>query len=193
MGSAVEAEMVLAFLRAEIDSPRFGPYHLSALQQLGFDRRLIEMADLADDGQNAARRRVLGAVRGYGADQFLFRGFPDDARWRRILLVPSDYRRLKYANEETWIILSEGTRLVVVGADNVTKGRAAPVTAHNILEIAKALRAGAVFPELIAIETQGCLILIEGHSRATASCLESTENVQMIVGSSLKMNRWVWI
>jgi hypothetical protein len=61
------------------------------------------------------------------------------------------------------------------------------------LAIAKELRQGKVFPELIAADANGSLILIEGHSRATAYALESTEDVQTIVATSPSMDRWAYV
>jgi hypothetical protein len=123
-GPASEHEMVLAFLRAEIDSPRFGGHHVWALNQVGCDRSIIDRADLTNENQNIARKQVLAAVRGYGTNAWLFRGFPVDVRWRRVTLEPHDFKKLLYANEETWIRLSDGTRLVSTGAQNVADGKA---------------------------------------------------------------------
>ena len=105
----------------------------------------------------------------------------------------SDFETLRYANYRTWVELSEGTRLVSVGARNFRQRPDDPDT-YQINGIAAVLRSGGSFPELITVEHQdGSLILIEGHSRATAYILESlTDGVDTLVGSSPAMDRWVF-
>jgi hypothetical protein len=76
LGPTTEDAMILAFLRAEVNSPRFGSVVQHWLGLLRSDRGLIDNADLADAAQNAIRKELLGGVRGYGKDAYLFRGFP---------------------------------------------------------------------------------------------------------------------
>jgi hypothetical protein len=95
IGPASNNEIVLSFLRAEIDSPRPGPHYIAVLNQMRADRySLIDNADLNDANANRVRARALGPVRGYGRNADLFRGFPTDTTWRRAQLDPSDFQRL---------------------------------------------------------------------------------------------------
>jgi hypothetical protein len=191
-GPATEHEMIAAFLRAEIDSSRYDDRITEALVQLGLDRRLIDEANLSDAAENANRKRLLG-FRGYEARTALFTRFPLDAIWRRVLLEAEDFARLRYANYKTWVELSDGTRLVSVGAKNFRQRPDDPDTYH-INAIGQALRNGARFPELIAAEhTDGSLILIEGHSRATVYLMENfTCEVEALVASSPSMPGWAF-
>ena len=87
IGPATEHEMVLAFLKAEIDSPRYEQVYRQKSSALGFSRtQLIESADLHNDRQNMERIKLLGEVRGYGANSYLFPGFPNDVSWQRVRL-----------------------------------------------------------------------------------------------------------
>ena len=115
--------MVFAFVRAEIRSHRFKELYFDCLAQTGYERDLIDAADLADAAQNSARKQLLTLARGYGSKEYLFAGFPSDVRWRRVLLEPHDLGAMRYANFPTWTALTEGTRLVSVGAQNVRKRR----------------------------------------------------------------------
>jgi hypothetical protein len=63
-------EMVLAFLKAEINSVRFKPFVDNALAHFGFAPDLIIDADLTNDHQNRERMKVLSYRRG------LFAGLP---------------------------------------------------------------------------------------------------------------------
>src|SRR5438876_500361 len=112
--------MVLAFLQGEIDSPRFGSNYVSLLASAGATRTaLIDDPDLDNVAHNATRRQLLADVRGYGRDQWLFRGFPAAARWRRVRLERADGVGIFYANHPTWRDLSGGTRSLLDGARNV--------------------------------------------------------------------------
>jgi hypothetical protein len=188
LGPATEHDMVLAFLRGEIHSSRYQRYYSDGLAILGLERNLIDEPDLSDQSANAARKHLLQGIRGYDADTALFRGFPSDVRWCRVVLEPRDFEIMRYANHPTWTDLSRGTRLVSVGARNLS-GQSGT---EQIPEIAEAMRNGAIFSELIAAEAADqSLILIEGHSRATAYVQSNfTTGVEAFVGSSPSMAAW---
>lgn len=76
LGPATEHEMVLAFLQAEVDSPRWTHLYAAMLQQLGATRDLVDHADLTRDEENLRRIQLLAGVRGYRMNAALFRGFP---------------------------------------------------------------------------------------------------------------------
>jgi hypothetical protein len=194
-GSVAEDEVVLAFLKAEIDSPRFGPIYVDILQNSELDRTaLIERANLSSDADNRTRLELLKTVRGYRADAYLFRNFPADTRWRRVDLTPVDVGNLKYANFPTWTKLSGGTRLVADGARNIDRIQTAENANANIKAVAKAVAAGQRYPELITVEaSDGALILVEGHTRATAYVVAALpEPVACFVGSSRRMRIWAF-
>jgi hypothetical protein len=217
-GPATECDMILAFVRAEIDSLRFKQLYFDSLAEIGCGRDLIDDADLADANQNLARKKLLTLVRGYGNNDRLFIDFPSDVRWRRVLLEPHDFDAMRYSNYPTWTALSDGTRLVSVGAQNVGRRSVDENANHqgqtqldavlaqfaclnigfegpkNILEIARVIRQGTVLPELIAVEAaDGALIIIEGHARATAYLLAGfTGNPGVILGSSPSIREWLF-
>jgi hypothetical protein len=131
--------------------------------------------------------------RGYEQRKVLFDGFPVDATWRRVRLEAQDLRALRYANHRTWNDLSDSTRLVSIGARNFLQRRDDPDT-YQINGIVEALRDGTCFPELIAAQdNDGGLILIEGHSRATAYLIEEcVGGVEALVASSQSMQEWIF-
>jgi hypothetical protein len=119
-------------------------------------------------------------------------------RWRRVELEPRDFEVMRYINDTVtqtphWTNLSEGTRLVSVGAHNFRRRQIDPAT-QQIAAIAQEVRNGRRFPELIAAEAEdGSLILIEGHSRATAYAMEHPMHpVETLVGSSQSMPKWLF-
>src|SRR5689334_2852807 len=112
LGAASDDQVVLAFLRADMQSPKWRMNYLPPLQALRLDpKKILELANLSDPAENWARKLVLGAVRGYGRDEWLFKDFPQDVSWRRVMVEPSDFERLKYVGRDMdWIKLSDNTR-----------------------------------------------------------------------------------
>jgi hypothetical protein len=101
-------EMVLAFLSAEVDSPRFAAIMRSYLGDL----ELIRNPDLSDTIANQRRRTVLANYRGWGTNRYLFRGFPREVRWKLVEVTISELGEFRYARVEPWIALSGGSLLV---------------------------------------------------------------------------------
>lgn len=187
--------MVLAFLAAEIDSTRFAHRYRSHMDLWQLNRHsLIEQADLDDPHANNTRRHLLKVVRGFGENLGLFNGFPDDTRWRHVDLTTTGINRLKYANFETWLVLSAGTRRVVDGAANVDRVPAPENANANIRSVAERLRLGHVFPALVAVEgPDGDLVLVEGHTRATAQVIVGDDRpLRMLLGSSSRAAEWAY-
>jgi hypothetical protein len=60
-----EAAMVALFLRAELDSPRFGRGIRDRLAADGIDASVLREPDLGDDAENGYRRLLLERTRGY--------------------------------------------------------------------------------------------------------------------------------
>jgi hypothetical protein len=191
IGPASSDEMVLSFIRAEIDSPVWGVYYQRALDGLRFERSsLIDEADLKDSYANCVRGIILGAVRGYGRQDLLFRGFPSDTEWRRVSVDASDFRRLKYLNCSPFPDLSDGTREVEVGARNRDRDEDFAARVDGVVQ---AIARGASMPELILVEDAGRLVVLEGNTRATGYVRASTTSFLALVGSSPIMRQWVFI
>jgi hypothetical protein len=193
VGPATEQEMVLAFLCAEVDSPRYRAHFRD------LDRRLIDHPDLTDADQNLARLVALD-YRGRRLRIGLFDGFPPDVIWQRWAMTPTELGGVHYPDYPTWVRLSGGTRLVRDGAANVDRievpedGRTLNV---SVLAIAVAIDAGKVSDALIcaAIDDAGAgIVLIEGHARATAYLVAKAPptEVEVLVGWSAGMANWRW-
>jgi hypothetical protein len=98
IGPATEDDMVLSFLRAEVESSRFSGDLLAALASLGLDRTLVDRADPRDVEANLSRRRVLEQYRGprRGPGAGIFGGFPDDISWSWAMLTPEELGEVRY-------------------------------------------------------------------------------------------------
>jgi hypothetical protein len=192
LGPATNKEMVLAFIRAEIDSTRWGCYYIAALTRLGRERKyLIDNADLNDGDANRDRENVLGVVRGYGRGEYLFKKFPTDTIWRRVSFDPSELCKLKYINATPFSLLSD-MRSVEVGAHNYRSvlGELVP----TVEKMVSAVRLGVSLPELILVEDAGSLVVFDGNTRATAYVnAPIITEFSALVGSSPTMHQWPFI
>ncbi len=207
--SGSEAEMIALFLSSEYPASRTHHYIQQILQREGWDPRIIEQPDLSDEQENAQRRRVLAAYRGYGqsADYFkqlpaevdyldYFAGFPSDVRWEWIMLSRQELEQVKYIEYDYWIELSGGSRLPRDAANTILAGRELfGVSNRTVLQMADAYRADARFPMLILVgkNREGPLVLLEGHMRLTAmflarECLPA--ELEVLVGFSEQMGSW---
>ena len=196
IGPATEDDMVLAFLQAEVESPRFRQVCLHFLQKAGRSREeLIDNADLGSNDDNRARRALLGETRGFKCNRYLFTGFPDTVRWRSIEVDCDEMKAFLYANDGTLLAASGGTRMVFDGAQNA-ESRVAPLDfCERVLAVRGRIDSGDRFPRLVAIETTDRRIIIaEGNTRATAYVLaRPTYPIAMLIGSSLEFGNWAYI
>jgi len=184
--------MVLAFLKAEIDSLDHRGNIEGALRARGYSRAIVDNADLGNSGENLARAQALSYSRAG-----LFVGFPDNVIWQRISLSIEELGRVKYICQDVFVKASGGTRLVSDGARNFEAGAFDEETSSRILGIEVAVKRGRRLPELIVVgesEDSG-LILLEGHKRATAYVRTAgcfPKGVEAIAGFSRDLNDWKW-
>jgi hypothetical protein len=189
-----ENEMVLAFLKAEIDSPRFGSHVKQGLVSQNSTRDIIDNPDLQNDSENLIRGNCLESFRGYQTNQFLFQGFPNNIVWKRASVAKTELENFKYANYPTWVELSQGSRLVSDGASNINTIQIDDINI-NVKAVEKLIRLGKSFPELILVSKSqnDNPVLIEGHTRATAYSLAKDalpDEIEVLVGFSDQIDQW---
>lgn len=137
--------MVLAFLRAEIDAPRYQLFFANV------NRRLIDEPDLTDAAQNRARHEALAYQHGF------YDRVPADTRWQRWALTQTELGDVRYAKHPTWDVVSGGRRLVRTGAANAPTccllDEAGFDVCAGIRDTARAIDRGRQMPEPIAVAT----------------------------------------
>lgn len=178
-----EDEMVAVFLQTEVNSTRCGPTILAILRRDGRDRSIIDRPNLSATADNAYRRRVLGAYRGYRRDADVFTGVPDDVRWHRALATQAEMAGVRYLHDDYWIALSGGSRLAMDAVARIKQGvEPYGVSNEGIWSMANALAAGVSFPELIVVgeDEHMPLVLLEGHARLTAYFLRPDDMPAML-------------
>jgi hypothetical protein len=202
--------MVLEFIKAEVDSPRFSRFYPPDLREKGATRsRLIDNPDLLDAPDNARRRELL-AYRGYGSRTELFAALPSDAIWRWERWTPAELEQMKYAqlrDTTVWMHLSADTRLVSVAVRKLRDGPPDAILARSEIADAVRIRIRAIVEQIrsvaalydrgspmlppIAVTDESDLVLLEGHVRVTAFALAATGRpLEMLVGHSPVMRRW---
>jgi hypothetical protein len=196
--------MVLAFLQAEIDSPRYGATCRQWLSGMGITRAdFIDQADLSRPEDNAIRAELLGHYRGYGKNTALFTRFPDDVEWRHVKMTVAELSAVRYPgyDRSAWCALSAGTNCVGDGAANLDKieayeiplGETTPRPINeNIRCVANLIKRGRLFPELVLVQVESeKLAVIEGSTRATAYVsLNWSEPVGAMIGTSDRIRLW---
>lgn len=195
LGPVRECEVVLAFLKAEVDSARYGgciAWGLSAYEATR--AALLDNADLGDARQNAVRAQILDSYRGYERRESLFRGFPRSVEWRRVEVEPEDQELLRFIREKNWLRFTHGSRKpqdlwrrIAAGDPDVQND-----PGNRIMPIRARLERGENLQELISAEGEGgTLIVLEGNSRVTAYVgLDEKRNIPMFVASSPLMPGW---
>ena len=182
---ALEEEMVLTFLKEELDSRRFREPILKALKNVGASEELILEGDITSERQNVLRNQVLGAFRGY-PDREVFENYPRDIVWKYAAFEATDLGKLRYVDYDYWNELSKGTSSPVQAAETISKGEEIyGISNQYYLEGKAQLEQGKSFPPLIVLTCGNDLyLLLEGHCRATTYALlpEAFEGSEAYVG-----------
>jgi hypothetical protein len=177
---ASEHEMVLEFLRAEMDA-------------------LITFADLSDEEANGKRAYVLDSLRGYTSRKWLFSNFPNDVSRKLVRLTNDDLLSVRYVNCSPWRSLAGAGLRVIDGANSIRENTfdpAIPGVEKSVLKIRTLVRsiqegrdpAGLL---ILAEVGDGRLGLLEGNHRATAYAIANIARpIVALIGSSPHMVSW---
>ena len=182
-----EDEVILAFLRAELNTPR----QFERREALGTPATLMTHANLDDPEENDARRSLLAAYRGF-PDALLFEGFPHNVHWQLVRMSADELLGIRFLKFGGWITMSGGTRRVQVVAERIRSGIVSSTDDEDFTPrpgLSEALEG------IIAATDGRMLTLIEGHHRVTGLALapeRCPEHLEIIVGTSARMNDWVF-
>lgn len=193
IGPARESDVVLAFLKAEIDYSDQRQQIQEYLEVLGVTKQeLIDEANRDNDYYSAMRAAVLEHFRGYLRRNGVFTRFPKSVDWLRVELEPADLGRLRYVRSEEWWPLSDETGRPQRVVDKIARREVPSSLVQKVAGIEERLKRGETLSELAAVEGPGNdLILIEGAHRTTAYVkLLWTKNVPAFIGRSPSMSDW---
>src|SRR5262245_18351672 len=173
--------MIATFLRAEIDSARYGERIRAILARHGTDpERFLE--------DPAYCRRLPEEHRAYERGEGLFLGLPDDLEWFRAALEPHEVLDILYIDWDWLLPVSGGTRRPRDAARLLRAGEIAGVDVSRDRPIVSA-------PELIAVTNtkHSPVVVMEGHVRLTAYALfpESLpDELEILLGVSERIAEW---
>ncbi|MHB8612006.1 MAG: hypothetical protein ACYDAL_06205 [Candidatus Dormibacteraceae bacterium] len=203
LGSATENQVILAWLQAEIESVSFQQYLAGEPPNpvyLAQALRAARSPNIRDADQNELRRKIIVKTHGFGLGLKSFEGLANDIQWRRARVTSHEVGEMLYASgHPAWTALAPVTRKVAEGASNV--GHVFTGDQTNMLVLALALRIAdsnppPALPEIICLRRPDSqLVIMEGHTRATAIMLEAHRipQVNVYIGASPSVASWAYM
>jgi len=190
LGSISEDEMVAIFLKAEIDSPRFCKGVQNRLTAAGINSTIIDCPNIADRNENEIRAKLL-EYRGYRSNQALFKGFPTDVSWERVILDKSDVKRCKHINTEDWYRDANGSDFIKDVALKIQSGEPTSISPY-VLHAAQSWDQSEVpEPIIVARNSEDAPVILEGHIRLIAFLLlDHPTQIIAILGCSEAITNW---
>jgi hypothetical protein len=177
LGQATEPEMVAEFVRAECNSPRHAARIAAAAVRL----------------QTKDATQLLAATRGY-PDRYLFRGFPRNTTWCRVLLRRAEAASIRLYPSEQWQDYTHGTRRADELARELRDGTMSDREfSESTARICQLYERGDAVPAIIVATDGHSLACVEGNTRLT-SYLRShaTFPLPAFLGQSPDMASWVF-
>jgi len=191
-----EAEVIFNFLKAEINSKRFGKRIRDALKKDEKSKSVITNSNLENKRENRYRKKLLGNVRGFGKNKELFENFPNDIKWYKVSIEKQELKKVNYIDYSYWNELSNGTRSPVQAAKNVKAGvKIFGVSNEGFFEILSEIKKGKKFPPMIFVAKNKIsrIVVLEGHARLTAYFMEQKyipKTMEVIIGYSNEIIDW---
>jgi hypothetical protein len=203
-GVATEDQVILAWLQAEIESVAFQQYIAGEPPNPVYLAQVLKTArkpNLGDAEQNKVRREIISRTHGFGLGTLSFEGLANDLHWRKMRASSQEVGELLYATRHpAWAALAPVSRKVAEGAANVGHVFTGDLT--NMLVLALALKISEsnpvpALPEVICLQRpDGRMVILEGHTRATAIVLEGhrfKKGVGVYAGEGPSVARWAFL
>jgi hypothetical protein len=194
--AASEAEVIVVFLRAELDSARYGKRIRLLLAEAELEESVLLAPDLEDAHENECRASLLEGHRAWLRREGLFNGFPEDVEWSLVGLLPEEVLSILYIDWDWWLAISGGTRRSVDAAARIRANEVPGADVESDEQIAARLCSDDPPPELIVASTPDLsrVVAVDGHVRLTAYALFPEylpEELVLYLGTSKEMRRWV--
>ncbi|ULL16377.1 hypothetical protein DVH26_19150 [Paenibacillus sp. H1-7] len=189
-----EDVMIAEFLKAEIDSQRYGSTIKKALGDV--EVSIITNPNLNAEDENKYRKWLLGEVRGYGKNKALFENFPSEVNWRIAVFSQEDLQSVMYIDYSYWNGLSNNTRLPMDAAKNVLNNvEIYGVKNDGFRAINSVIKQGKTFPKMIFVSCNenSRIVALEGHARLTAYFIDKEyipPELEVIIGFSEDFAAW---
>lgn len=162
-----ENEMILEFLKGEINSNRFNEDLNNTLLELNLDSNIITNGNINNDEENKLRLDIMKKYRGY-PDEELFERFPKIDEWKFMQLSADDIKRIYYIDYDYWNELSNNTSNPLEAAKVIKLGKEVyGVSNKPFLDGVEYLKENAFPPIILITCNDEKYLIIEGHSRMT--------------------------
>lgn len=162
-----ESEMILEFLKGELNSKRFNEDLNNAINELGLDSNIILKGNISDDQENNDRLKIMKKFRGY-PDEELFERFPKIEEWKYLELNEKDIDNIYYIDYDYWNELSNGTSKPVEAAKVIKSGKEIyEVSNQPFLDGVEYNKTNKFPPVILITCNDEKYLIIEGHSRMT--------------------------
>lgn len=170
-----ENEMILEFLKGEINSKRFSNKLYNILKTLNISSDIITNGDISNDNENKIRHNIMKEYRGYPNNR-MFKNFPNIYKWNFVKLSESDINNIYYINYDYWNLLSNNTSKSIDSAKNIKNGvEIFDVSNKQYFEGLEYLKDNK-FPPIILITCNDLkYLIIEGHYRMTVYGLDKSK------------------
>lgn len=166
-----ENEMILEFLKGELNSARFNEKLRQILYNLKIDTNVISDGNLDSEKENALRKIVINQYRGYPNND-LFYNFPHIYKWEFVEFDRYDLENIFYIDYDYWNELSSETSKPKIAAINITNGLEVFGVSNKPFLRGTKIIDSISFPPIILITCNNKkFLIIEGHSRTTIYAL----------------------
>ena len=163
-----EDEMLLEYLKSEINSKRFSERLENTLTELNISKDIIINGNLENEDENKKRKLIMEKFRGYPTED-IFERFPKEIKWSYVEFEDGDIDKIFYLNWEYWNEISNYTSKPTEAAKNIYNGiEIFDVSNEPYFNGLKYLENNNKFNPIVALTCNGeKFVLIEGHSRMT--------------------------
>ena len=162
-----ESEMILEFLKGELNSNRFNNDLNKVLNKLNIDCNIITNGNILNLEENKLRLKIMKEYRGF-PDKELFERFPKVIDWKYVSLSEEDLDNIYYIDYDYWNLLSNNTSRPSEAVKVIKNGiEVYDISNQPFLDGVEYLK-NNTFPPLILLTCNDeKYLIIEGHSRMT--------------------------
>ncbi len=164
---STEEEMILDFLKGEIDSVRFSGDLIKVLKKLKLNETIINNGETSSKEENLLRLKIMNLYREY-PDKELFENFPNIEKWKYVQLNEKDINKIFYIDYDYWNELSNNTSSPLEAVKNIKKGiEIYGVSNKPFIDGVEYLKENTFPPVILITCNDEKYLIIEGHSRMT--------------------------
>ena len=168
-----EDEMLLEYLKCEVNSDRFSERLEKTLEELKLTHDIILNANLNNADENNQRKLIMQKFREYPTGD-IFKNFPKEFKWYYVEFEDGDIDKIFYLNWPSWNERTDNTAKPKDAAKKVLRGiEFTSIPNENFLKGLEYLEKGNKFKPIIAVTCNwNKCVLIEGHSRVTVYAMK---------------------